>query len=536
LNLPAALVAAVALLLAAAPAAPAADDLERPTSLDEVQELRERTGREVLRIADRQPAVRAERAKYPGSTREVFLKGSVLWQVSYFAPPTREEPRKEIAQVVIGDRSGAVIELWTGFRVAWTMARGYDGAFGEEVNAPYVWIPLLVLFVVPFLDPRRPLRLLHLDLAVLCAFSLSLMFFNDAEVETSVPIVAPLLAYLLVRMLWIGVRRSGTRPPLRLLVPAGWLAIGIVALVGFRIGLNVAPGTSNVIDVGYSGVIGADKIADGDPLYGGWPSDNTQGDTYGPLAYVAYVPFEQALPWSGRWDDLPAAHAAAIAFDLLTLAGVWLLGRRVGGRELGIALAWAWAAFPFTLYALNTNANDTLVTLLLVATLLAATSAPVRGALGAVAGLTKLAPLGMAPVLATHGLAGLPLRRKLRRILLFALAFAAVVGASLLLAVDDFGTFWERSVEFQAERDAPFSIWGLYDLDVLQRVAQVLAVLIALGVALVPRQTHELVRLAALSAAVLLALQSVVTYWFYLYIVWFFPLVMLALLGRDARR
>ena len=58
-------------------------------------------------------------------------------------------------------------------------------------------------------------------------------------------------------------------------------------------------------------------------------------------------------------------------------------------------------------------------------------------------------------------------------------------------------------------------------------------VLIALGVALVPRRTDERVRLGALCAAVLIALQLVVTYWFYLYLVWFFPLVMLALLGRD---
>ena len=65
---------------------------------------------------------------------------------------------------------------------------------------------------------------------------------------------------------------------------------------------------SNVIDVGYAGVIGADRIADGDALYGTFPKDNEHGDTYGPVNYVAYVPFEQVWPWSGRWDDLPAAH------------------------------------------------------------------------------------------------------------------------------------------------------------------------------------------------------------------------------------
>jgi hypothetical protein len=314
-------------------------------------------------------------------------------------------------------------------------------------------------------------------------------------------------------------------------VPLGWLSVGVVFLMGFRIGLNLV--ASNVIDVGYAGVIGADRLADGDPLYGGWPADNEHGDTYGPLAYVAYLPFEQLMPWSGAWDDLPAAHGAAIVFDLLTLGGVFLLGRRVGGPALGIALAWAWAAFPFTLYALNTNANDALVPLLVVGTLLLATSAPARGALAAVAGLTKFAPLGLGPVLATHGLAGLPWRRKLARVALFAAPFAAVVAVTLLLTVDDAGTAWDRTIGFQADRGAPFSIWGLYDLDALQRVAQALAVLVALGVALVPRRADERVRLAALCAAVLIALQLAVTYWFYLYLVWFFPLVMLALLGRD---
>ena len=41
---------------------------------------------------------------------------------------------------------------------------------------------------------------------------------------------------------------------------------------------------------------------------------------------------------------------------------------------------------------------------------------------------------------------------------------------------------------------------------------------------------------AALGAAVLIALQLGITHWFYLYIVWFFPLVMVALLGAYPER
>jgi hypothetical protein len=67
--------------------------------------------------------------------------------------------------------------------------------------------------------PAPGLSVLHLDLLVLCAFSVSLALFNAAEIETSVPIVAPLLAYLLGRMLWIGAAGGGREPLLR---PSSW--------------------------------------------------------------------------------------------------------------------------------------------------------------------------------------------------------------------------------------------------------------------------------------------------------------------------
>src|SRR5207248_2428649 len=170
-------------------------------------------------------------------------------------------------------------------------------------------IPLCVLFILPFWNLRRPFSLLHLDLLVLLSFSVSLAFFNHGRIYASVPLVYPPLLYLLARMLALlrRSRREGPeRPaPLRLLIPAPWLAIAVIFLLGFRIGLNVTD--SNVIDVGYAGVIGAQKIVHGKPLYGSYPSDNEHGDTYGPFNYEAYVPFRQAFGWSGRWDDLPAA-------------------------------------------------------------------------------------------------------------------------------------------------------------------------------------------------------------------------------------
>jgi hypothetical protein len=509
--------------------------LTRPPTDDEPPPGRGLTAQRVGALADAVEKVRRARRQHPGSTRDVFLKGVDRWQVSYFAKTKPGTPRKEIAQVLIDDRSARVLEAWTEYQVPWSMARGYPGAFGRIVNAPWVWIPLAVLFVAPFLRP--PWRMLHLDLLVLSAFSASTAFFNAARIDWSVPLVYPLLAYLLVRMLWIGLRRGSAardeaRRPLRLLVPVRWLAIAVIFLVGFRVALNVT--NSNVIDVGYAGVIGADRVVDGDPLYGKFPGDNASGDTYGPVVYLAYVPFEQALTWSGTWDDLPAAHAAAIVFDLLALALCFLIGRRVRGPDLGVLLAYAWATYPFTIYALMSNTNDALVAVLVLAAVWAAGSAPARGAWVALAGLTKFAPLALAPLFALHG------RPSVRSVAAFALAFAGAIVLSFapLAAHLSLRDFWDHTIAFQAQRGSPFSIWGLYDPDVswlnyAQRAAQVAGVLLAVVLALVPRR-RDLVGLAALSAAILIALQLGVSHWFYLYIPWFFGLVMIALLGRFA--
>src|SRR3954454_5660614 len=502
-------------------AVPVPDMTKAPTG-------RRLTGVQVQKIAERNPVYVNEHRKHPGSYPNVYTKCPGRWQVILWSAGKKP---KELAQLYVDDQTGAVTEAWTGFQVAWTMARGYEGAFGRKVNAPWVWIPLTLAFVVPFFDWRRPLRMLNLDLLALAAFGASVAFFNDAQIGISVPFVYPLLAYLLGRALWIGLRRDRPRPALRLNVPIRALAIALIFLVGFRVTLNVVD--SNVIDVGYAGVIGADRIADGTTLYGNFPKDNEHGDTYGPVNYVAYVPFEQALPWSGRWDDLPAAHAAAVFFDLACLVLLFLVGRRVRGPTLGIVLAYAWVANPFTLYVLSTNSNDALVAALLLLALLVAASAPARGAASALGGLTKFASLATAPLFMTHGA-----RRgdRFASAAVFALVFAGVMllaWVPLAAHGDDLRTMYDQTIAFQAHRGSPFSVWGLYDLTGAQHVWQALTVALAVALAFV-RRRPDVIGLAACAAAVLIAAQLGLTHRFYLYIVGFLPLVLIALLGRYA--
>ena len=508
------------------------------------------TAAQVLRIALADPRVKAELRRHRSATPYEYTKGPGRWQVSWFSAGRNA---KELMQVYVDDASGRVTEVWTGFQVAWTMARGYPGAFGRRVNALYVWLPLCALFVLPFLpirirgrrtrmleaardgspgpvvELRRP-SLLHLDLLMLLGFSVSLALFNHAKIGLSVPLAYPFLLYLLVRMLLLAFGRGRPRGPLRLFLPASWLAIAVVFLVGFRIGLNVT--NSNVIDVGYAGVIGANKLLHGQHLYGGWPHDNANGDTYGPVNYYAYVPFKMLFGWSGTWDDLPAAHAAAIAFDLLTLLGLWWLGRLVRGPTTGTVLAYMWAAYPFTLYALSSNSNDSLVAMFVVLAFLVLRWAPARGAAGALAGLTKFAPLALAPLLLRGTGEGRP---RLRSALAYAAAYlgaAAVVMLPVLLG-DNWHAFWHDTISYQSGRGSPFSVWGLWGgLSLEQHLIQGAAVALAVAVLVVPRK-RTIVQVAALGAAVLIALQLGITHWFYLYIPWFFPLVALALIASH---
>jgi hypothetical protein len=500
---------------------------------------------EAIRIADRTPEVRSERSRHPdlhpgGVT---LYRGSGNWQINYLSDG------KRLADITVSAQTGKVVEAWRGVQAGWVMARGGDGYFGKRFDAWYVWLPLCLLFVAPFFDPRRPLRMLHLDLLVLVGgFGVSHFFFTRGEIGTSVPLVYPVLAYLLVRMLIAGFRPRRTGQRLVPIAPVAFFVVAILLLAGFRIGLDIADG--KVGDVGYGTAVGAWRIDHGQPLYVDSGRNDQHFDTYGPASYLAYYPFVKALPLSheevtapGDYE-MPAARAATILFDLLTIAGLFLLGRQLRrGREgllLGLGLAYAWVAYPYTLFPLMSNTNDTLVSMLVVFALLAITSAPVRGALTALAAAAKLAPVVLAPLFATaRG------EQRARSWTSFGFVFSAVTAVIVLPFIPDiggFGTFWSQTVGFQLNRDSPFSIWGQNpSLDVLLTVVKIGAAALAVAVAFVPRR-RSTAQVAALGAAVLIAAQAIAIHWFYLYIDWFAGFVLVALFseygtarGRERR-
>ncbi len=481
-----------------------------------------------IEIAAATDAVRDELAESPGAKPTAWVRGD-RWQVSY------DDGGTEVAQVIVDGTDGSVDEVWRDYQVETRLARGYSGAIAQKVNSPWVWLPLCVLFVVPFFDPRRPLRLLHVDLLVLLGLGISLFFFNRAEITASVALIYPVLGYFLIRMLVAGLWPREREGPLLPLVPVRWLVIGVVLLAAGRIALNIVD--SHVIDIGMAGVVGADRIAGGDPLYEGAFSLglDLKGDVYGPVNYLSYVPFELALPWDGVWDaDVGAAHAAAIFFDLACVAGLIAFGRRLRGgdegRALGWALAFAWVACPWTLYVMNANANDALIAALGIGALITLRSAPARGAFVALGAAAKFGPAALAPLFATAD----PDRRW-RGALWFSIAFVAVAVAVTVPFIPDHGLreIYDRTLGYQATRSSPFSVWGQApSLDFLQPVARALAAALAVGVAFYPRVKSPL-QVAALAAAVTIAVQLTAGHWFYFYVVWFLPFALVAAFGSQ---
>jgi hypothetical protein len=476
------------------------------------------TSAEATQAAARDPKVAAETHVHPDLIPSPVFKNE-RWEVGWF------EGDREYALVMVDPKTGEVTESWTGYQVAWEMARGYSGEFAHSLNSPFIWVPLCLLFLVGLTDWRRLRRIANLDLLVLIGFGASHFFFNRGDIGVSVPLAYPVLAYLLARCLWIGFRGRGGG--LRPVWPTLWLLVAALFLMGFRVGLNMAD--AGAIDVGYAGVVGADKIVHGEALYGDFPEDIRSGDTYGPVNYAAYVPFELVWPYSGEWDDLPAAHGASIAFDVATFILLLVLGIRIrpgpAGRRLGAILGFGWAAFPYTAYVLQSDSNDALISALLVATLVLLAKPVWRGVTLALATWAKFVPLVLAPMLLT--LDG----RRPRKLAAYAGGFAAVTVAAMLWPALDPGlhTFYERTIAAQAGRSSPFSIWGQAGSLEWLRIAILAATgALAAALAFVPRR-KSLLQVAALSAALIIGVQLTLHHWFYLYIVWFYPLLLVAL-------
>jgi hypothetical protein len=237
------------------------------------------------------------------------------------------------------------------------------------------------------------------------------------------------------------------------------------------------------------------------------------------------------------WGYVPAAHAAAIFFDLATAVALVALGVRLrageAGRRLGLTLAWAWAAYPATLLGLLTNTNDGLVALLFVLLLLVLTSPIGRGIVLGLLAAAKLFPVILVPLFALGWR-----ERRFRDVAIVGAIFCVVVVAAFAAFVPGGGLheLYDRTLGFQLGRFDVSSVWGLHpSLGWLKTIVEGAVAVLAIVVAWVARG-RSLAALAALACALTVAVQLPAEHWFYNYLVWIAPFAFVALLARQQVR
>jgi hypothetical protein len=387
-------------------------------------------------------------------------------------------------------------------------------------------LPSAACFVLGLLDWRRPWRVEHADLLALAGFFPVAMLLSDDLSQAGLWLAAGCLGWLSVRMAgaWFGIWRM---PQLRPSVSSRWLGRAILILLVVRIG-SIAAG--NILDAGQASSLGAWRLLHGLRLYGAvsWQAPGgfqiLRPDTYGPFAYYAYLPFVLVFP------PAPAVLATllpAVCFDAATLAGLYILGRRLGGRRLAQAFMFAYLLYPFPGLSLMAESNDGLIAALCVWTLVVATDRPVgRGLLMAAAAATKFLPALLA-------LQFLGQRQGRSR---YALTFAAALTAMLAWPLITSGpaAFLDSTFGYQLwlrGGGAQFSIWTY--LPRVETVARAVlaAALLLLAISPMRRASAQGARQqAALAAALLIGAQLLLGYWFYSYVTWCYPLLIVAII------
>jgi hypothetical protein len=484
------------------------------------------TAQQAIAIGSRAAELPGVRARYGRLTPHAFTYGHRRWQLDF-----RHDGVLRL-EVHVDDRRARVAEVWTGTKLAWRGTRGSkaltdEGETGRLTNATWLWVLLGVLFVAPFVDPRRPLRMLHLDLALLLGLVVSHVALDHARVEASLWLTLPVMVYLVIRFgrLAVGGERDRSEPLVPFAPP--WLLVAVlIALAVLRIVLNLTDSVAG--DVAFAGVGGADRISHGLDLY---TAGGGQYDTYGPVNYLLYWPFERIWPLQGPGDpNLWAAHAASITFDLLTAVGLFVVGARVraghAGRLLGLALAYAWIAYPFSWYALAWNTNDATVPMLLLPAVAALALPVMSGVFLGLAAAAKFVPALAGPLLVRQAM----VRGGLRAGVGLAATAAVVAGAAVFFYLPDGGLreFYDATIGYQLGRSSPFSIWELHSsLQPVQTLLKV-ALVVATVCGLFWSRPLSLARICAWLAALIVLLEMTLSYWNETYVVWFAPFALVA--------
>jgi hypothetical protein len=394
-------------------------------------------------------------------------------------------------------------------------------------------------------------RLRNLDVLAAVSSAASIVLWDRWTLDQMVLVSYPALLYLAGRCAWLALGRRrpvGASVPLFERLTARWaprrqrrllrLAAAACGLIVAMVGLS----SLHVIDVGYAVMEGATAIVHGAAPYGHIP-DVLHGDTYPIASYLLYVPFAWLSPVHDQWDDADFTLVVAV---LGALGAAWGMRRACGslvrarpraavnaGDLAGLRLAIAWLTFPPLLVTVSTGTTDVALAAMLLGALLLWRRPAISTTVLAASAWFKVIPIALLPIWLAR-LRGGSLARALGGVVAVS---AVMVAALLALGGVDAIARMIHGVGYQASRSSPHILWTLIGSVPLQQLAQAATLALIGGAAVRVARDGELAndrtRIAALCAAILLGLQLSANYWTYMYLVWVFPFMALAVLGSH---
>jgi hypothetical protein len=459
--------------------------------------------------------------------------------------------------------------------------------YGDWVAYTPVAIALLAALLVlcGAVVPLRRAR--NLDLAVILALNAGILLFAARYVRMSLLTTLAPLCYLLARGAWIGLRggvgigvrsdggsvlrggvRAGGEAPSRPLLEwllGSWPArrrVRLARLVVLALALSYlmlcasSPGT---VDVAYAVMEGATRILEGVLPYGHLPGDVFHGDTYPIFSYALYAPLAALEPVRSIWSSL---EGELVLCALAALAAAWCAGRVAAGcarsagtvataapdtgpaaapdagpaageragEEGALRAAICLLSFPGLLITASSGSSDIVVALILAGALAIWRRPALCSAALAFGALFKVVPGALL------ALALAPLRGRRLAAALAGVAAVCAAAAALLVGLGGAGAPLEmlHAVSYQLSRGESQSLWSAAAPVALQPIGEGIALGLIAAFALALRRRPQIAldrrAVAALAMAVVICLQIVANYWAPLYVAWFAPLAVLALL------
>lgn len=438
--------------------------------------------------AKQDPAVANQLRAYGYDHTQVTRLDDATDRVSFFDGP-------RIRAIAAVDTSGHVQHTQT-------FKPGSPRYGSKTSDSPWLLAILGIAFFAA--TATRPLRSMrNLDVIALLAFAIPILAGDHQLLTLSVLSGYVPLAYLCARCVWRATHDENTPAiPLVERIPAHYIAAAAIVLA------FTAVGSSGAIDVGFASTAGATLLLHGTLPYGHMPAEVVHGDTYPLLNYVLYLPAAVIAPVRDAFDDTSGALLVGLAAALLTAIAM-----------KSSRLTLAWLCFPPVVVAVAAGTNDLLLALAIAAALAYGS----RSILALTAGAwIKLAPIALLPMWLV--------RTRGRNVMPAAALTAALTALLLILGGPGAIKDMLHALSFQFSRGNAQSAWSLLGIEALQPVAQ--AAVIA-GIAWATTRADRL-NLAAASGAILAALQLSAGNWTYLYAVWLFPALALALLGAGA--